>query len=142
MRRGAMHPMKQAKNIELKVKLSTLWTVTMFNMAFADILSFITPGFMKDIIEGTTEFQVDQGLLLVFALLLEIPILMIILSRVLSHKINRWTNIIAAIVTILFIIGGGSTYLHYLFFASIETICLLVIIWSAWKWKNDAEVEV
>lgn len=65
--------------------------------------------------------------------------MMIILSRVLSYKINRWTNMIAAIITILFVIGGGSAYLHYIFIASIETICLLIIIWNAWIWKDGVE---
>lgn len=132
-----MNQMKKIENKDMKVKLSTLWIVIMFNMAFADILSFITPGFMKDVIEGTMAVPIDQGLLLAFAFLLEIPILMIILSRVLSYKINRWANIISSIIAILFVIGGGSAYLHYLFFATIEVICLLVIIWNAWKWKDD-----
>ncbi|WP_029192508.1 DUF6326 family protein [Paenibacillus harenae] len=134
-----MNQLKQTQKMGVKVKLSTLWIIVMFNMAFADILSFITPGFMKDIVEGTMEIQVNQGLLLVFAILIEIPIMMIFLSRALSYKINRWTNMIAAIITIIFVIGGGSAYLHYIFFASIETICLLIIIWNAWVWKNGVE---
>jgi hypothetical protein len=34
------------------------------------------------------------------------------------------------------IIGGGSTTLHYIFFASIEVVCSLVIIWLAWTWRD------
>jgi len=32
---------------DMKVKLSTLWIVVMFNIVFADILSFISPGFPR-----------------------------------------------------------------------------------------------
>ena len=31
--------------MDMKVRLSTLWIVVMFNIVFADILSFISPGF-------------------------------------------------------------------------------------------------
>ncbi|WP_373482141.1 DUF6326 family protein [Acetobacterium sp.] len=55
--------------------------------------------------------------------------------RSLSYKVNRWANIIASIITITFVIGGGSLYLHYIFFASMEVICMLMIIWYSWKWK-------
>lgn len=48
-----------------------------------------------------------DSLLLIFAVLVEIPILMIYLSRRLPYSINRWANILAAIITILFVIGAG-----------------------------------
>lgn len=54
-----MNQLKQTQKMGTKVKLSTLWIIVMFNMAFADILSFITPGVMKDIVEGTMEIQVN-----------------------------------------------------------------------------------
>jgi Sec-independent protein secretion pathway component TatC len=119
-----------------KVLLSTLWVVVMFNMAFADILSFIVPGNLEEMMTGSVGFQFTPGLILIFAILLEIPIAMIILSRVLKYRINRWVNIIASVITILFVIGGGSTDIHYIFFATIETVCMLLIIWFAWKWPN------
>ena len=123
--------------MDIKVKISTLWIVVMFNMIFADILGFLVPGSLKDIVNGEMPIQITQGLLLVFAILLEIPIIMIILSRVLKYSINRWANIIGAVITIIFIIGMGSPDLHYIFFASIETICMLLIIWFAWKWPKQ-----
>lgn len=121
--------------MDTKIKLSTLWTVVMFTMVFADILTFMTPGALKEIVQGKTEVTITQPLLLVFAILLEIPILMIWLSRQLRYTFNRWANIIAAIITILFVIGGGAWYLHYLFFATVEVICMALIIWHAWRWK-------
>jgi hypothetical protein len=66
--------------------------------------------------------------------MLEIPIAMIFLSRVLKYGVNRWANIIAAAITIVFVIGGGSTYLHYIFLAAVEVVCMSLIVWYAWKW--------
>lgn len=127
----------QAMNI--RIKLSTLWIVVMLNMAFADILSFITPGVLKGLMTGSADgMELTPVLLLAFAVLIEIPISMIFLSRFLSYSVNRWANIGAAMITILWIVGGGSLYLHYIFFCSVQVLCLLTIIWSAWHWPNPS----
>ena len=127
---------KTVKMEAMKVRLSTLWIVVMFNMAFADIVGFLNPGALEEIMAGAVGFEITQGLLLVFAILLEIPIAMIILSRILKYSLNRWANIIAVVITILFVVGGGNTSLSYIFFATIEVVCMLLIIWYAWKWPN------
>ena len=127
---------KTVKMEAMKVRLSTLWIVVMFNMAFADIVGFMNPGALEEIMAGAVGFEITQGLLLVFAILLEIPIAMIILSRILKYSLNRWANIIAVVITILFVVGGGNTSLSYIFFATIEVVCMLLIIWYAWKWPN------
>lgn len=124
---------KTIKTEDIRVKLSTLWIFVMFNMAYADIVGFMNPGTLKDIMTGSVGFEITQELLLVFSVLLEIPIVMIILSQILNYRANRWANIIACIITILFVIGGGSTSLSYIFFATIEIVGMLLIVWYAWK---------
>ena len=121
---------------DMKIKLSTLWVFVLFNMVFADIVGFMNPGALEAIIKGEVEIHITQELLLIFSVMLEIPIAMILLSRILEYRTNRLANIIAAIITTLFVIGGGDTYLSYLFFASIEVVTLLFIIWFAWKWRE------
>ena len=121
---------------DMKAKLSTLWIVVLFNMIFADIVGFMNPGALEEIMTGNVGIQITQELLLVFSILLEIPIAMVFLSRVLKYRANRWANIIASVITILFVIGGGDTYLSYVFFATIEVTCMLLIIWYAWKWPK------
>jgi hypothetical protein len=118
-----------------KEKLSILWIVVMFNMAFADILSFM----MEWSAGSAPEVEVTQVLMLLMAILVEIPIAMIILSRVLPYRPNRWANIAAAVVTIVFVVGGGSAYLHYIFFAAVEVLCMLLIVWYAWKWPATVD---
>ena len=115
-----------------RTRLSTLWVVVMFNMVFADILSFIKPGALQELWAGQAGVQVTQGLLLVFAVLLEIPIAMIFVSRILKQEANRWANTAAAVITTLFVVGGGSMDLHYVFFATIEVACMALIVWSVW----------
>ena len=113
-------------------RLSTLWVVVMFNMAFADILTFIKPGALEGLWAGQAGVHITDGLLLVFAVLLEIPIAMIFLSRVLKPQANRWANTAAAVATTLFVVGGGSASPHYLFFAAVEIACMALIVWSVW----------
>ncbi len=121
---------------EMKVRLSTLWIFVLFNIVFADIVGFMNPGVLEDIVAGNTGVDITQQLLLIFSILLEIPIAMVFLSRLLSYRLNRLANIIAGLITILFIIGGGSAVLSYFFFATVEVVCLLYIVWSAWKWRE------
>ena len=126
--------MEKSTKLDLKVKLSTLWIFVMFNILFADIVGFMVPGSLEAIINGDVDVGITQELLLVFSILLEIPIAMVILSRLLNYKANRVANIVASIFTILFVIWGGNTSLPYLFFASVEVLCMLYIIVIAWKW--------
>jgi hypothetical protein len=124
----------------MKAKLSTLWIFLMFNMVFADIFSFMYPGFLQQIMTGNADgTQVTPEFLLIAATVTEISIAMVFLSRLLKQGANRWVNIIGAVITILWVIAGGSITLHYIFFASIEVVCALVIIWMAWKWKPAIE---
>jgi len=113
-------------------RVSTLWIVVMFSMVFADILGMMIPGVLQAMSAGQVGVPVTQGLLLGFAILLEIPIAMIFLSRTLQPGANRWTNTVAAVVTSVFVVGGGSPYLHYYFFAAVEVACMALIVWFVW----------
>ncbi|MFZ5823463.1 MAG: DUF6326 family protein [Bacillota bacterium] len=131
-----MNPVgKTTEKIDTKVLLSTLWIVIMINMLKADILSLYIPGTLEELARFAGETPITQ-LMLGGAIVMEIPIVMIFLSRVLKYEVNRWTNIIASVITILFVVGGGSPYPHYIFIAAIEIVCLLLIAWYAWKWPN------
>ncbi|PAX59748.1 DUF6326 family protein [Brunnivagina elsteri] len=116
-----------------RVKLSALWTVVMFNIAFADIVGFIHPGTLEKIIDGSFGFPVTPGLLLVFSIFIEIPLVMIFLCLVLSDRSSRLLNTLALILTTLFVVGGGSATYSYFFFATIEIVCMLAIMWFVWK---------
>ncbi len=122
---------------DVGTRLSTLWIVVMFNMVFADILTFITPGALQELWAGQAGVQITRGLLLVFAILLEIPIAMIFVSRILKPRPNRWVNTVAAVITTLFVVGGGSLYLHYYFFAAVEIACMALIVWSVWARRSS-----
>ena len=92
--------------------------------------------YIPSALEEMMAMKPNQGLLLVFSILLEIPIAMIVLSRLLRYRVNRLANIIAGLITILWVIGGGNTSASYIFFSTIEVGCMLLIIRYAWKWSE------
>lgn len=126
------------KRMDTKVLLSTLWIVVLINMVKADILSLYIPGAVEEVARTAGETPIPL-LMLGGAIMMEFSLLMIILSRVLKYRFNRLSNIIVSFVTIMFVVGGGANYPHYFFIAGIEVICLFLIIWNAWKWRNPEE---
>jgi len=126
------------KKLDTRVLLSTLWIVVMINMLKADILSLYIPSSIQEVAttSASTGTPIPQ-LMLGGAIMMEISIAMILLSRVLKYSLNRWGNIIVSLITIAFVMGGGVFYPHYIFIAAVEVICLLLIVWFAWKWRND-----
>lgn len=121
------------------IKIATLWGVVMFNMAFADILSFMTPGLLQQAATGTLDgITITPMFLLIAAIFIEIAIAMIYLTPALPQRTSRIANLIAVGITILFVVGGGSLMPHYVFFASIELAAMLYIAYLAWTWREPA----
>lgn len=125
----------------MKTRLQTLWIFVMFNYLYCDVISNMESSVLNGYLQGQVgNIQVNQVFMLNAAFLMEIPIAMILLSRVLKYRSNRWANIIAgSIMTIVqlssFFFGTGPT-LHYIFYSIIEATCTAVIVWFAWRWRN------
>ncbi|MCO7188963.1 MULTISPECIES: DUF6326 family protein [unclassified Pseudoalteromonas] len=128
----------------IRIKLATLWLLVMLNMVYADILAFvsafITPGVIETLMSGYSgTVKLSQPLLLVSAILIEIPIMMIFLSQFLGYRINRFCNFVAVPLTFVFVLGGVETDPFYLFLATIQLSLLLTIAWTAIRWHAPAE---
>jgi hypothetical protein len=118
--------------LDIKIILSTLWIVVMFNMVFADIFSIMIELVNKDTLQIPGNVKTVMA---IAAVVTNIPIFMIFLSRILAPKINKITNIITGVLTLIYVIGGGDYAPHYIIIATIESALLLVIITYSWKWK-------
>lgn len=123
------------EKIDTKLLLSSLWIVVMINMLKADVLSLYIPGALDELVSFAGDTPIPQ-LMLGAAVIMEMAIVMIVLSHVLTYRVNRWANIIVAGLMIVFVIGGGSTSPHYLFIATVEVVCLLLIVGIAWRWSK------
>ncbi len=125
--------------------LSTLWIFLAVNYILCDVLSNMESSVLKGLLEGKTAgIVMNQGFLLAAAISLEIPFVMILLSKVLKFKINKIINIIAGLFMALYQLGsffvGSAPSLHYIFFSVIEIIGNLFIVGYAWKWSEAEKV--
>lgn len=130
--------------VNMKTWLSTLWIFVSVNYIFCDVLSIMDPEFIQGIVSGTAPVQMTQGALLAAGISLEIPFIMIILSRILKYGVNRWANIAAGLLMVLYQVASffvGTSTLHYIFFSVVEIGCDLLIVWFAWKWSKPEIAE-
>ena len=132
---------------DTKERLSVLWIFALLNYLYADVVALFAIAGSRNSFGSLSPWA-----LMASAVLMEIPIAMILASRLLPLRANRLANIIAgAIVTLVNgfltfvppLVGWGRppAFPEYLFFATIETVATSVIIWQAWTWSGvEAEV--
>jgi MFS family permease len=115
--------------------LSTLWMFAVINYLYTDLAMMM---FHPTAYQGVAA-KVGEWGMLGFAAVMEIPIAMVLLSRALKYRVNRWMNIIAGIESTLFVaftLVGGTAPLFYLFTGIIEMATTLFIVWYAWIWPH------
>lgn len=139
-----MKTTNNTNQLNRKTLLSILWTFLSVNYIMCDVLSNMETPVLQQLIKGQVAgIELTQKFLLFAAISLEIPFIMIVLSRVLPFKINKISNVIASALMIIyqlgsFFVGTGSS-LHYIFFSTIEIVGNGVIFLLALKWVNRNE---
>ncbi|MGZ6267031.1 MAG: DUF6326 family protein [Candidatus Limnocylindrales bacterium] len=128
---------------DVKVRLSTLWVFMLLNYLYCDVLSLTDPANLRDVLAGHAaggSVQITPEFLLASAVLMEIPMVMILLSRVLGHEAARWANVVAAAFMALVQVGSlgvGTPTSYYLFFSAIEVGTLALIAVLALRWVDS-----
>ena len=115
------------------VTLSIIWIAVMHTFLWGDVLRV----FAGDVVLGENDgAKFTQGMALGIAVLMVIPILMVVLSLVLPHNVNRWANIIVAVFWFLFNLVGLRNYPgHYeRFLLAVSMVFNVITVWYAWKW--------
>jgi hypothetical protein len=127
---------------DMRVALPLLWVFMMLNYLYCDVLSLLDPANLKDVLAGHAaggSVQITPEFLLASAVLMEIPMVMILLSRVLGHGAARWANVVAAAFMTLVQVGSlgvGTPTSYYLFFSAIEVGTLVLIAALALRWVD------
>ena len=115
--------------------LSTLWIFVLLNIVFRDLHQLGKPGFIEEIMSGVVNgIKITDQLMLIGGFLAEIPILMVLLSRILPDKINKWANIFAGVITL----GVSVSSIAYadmddVFHLVFQAAAILWIFRIAWK---------
>jgi MFS family permease len=128
---------KPSTGHDRRVILSTLWLFAVLNYLYADVFTlFFTPNAAEKAMSFT---QGSELAALAFAMLMETAIAMILLSRILPYRINRWANILVALLHSAAVAGsmiGEPPVPFYVFFAATEIACTTFIVWYAWSWRS------
>ena len=133
---------QQEKKMDMKSILSTLWIFVTLNYLYCDVVSLMDPDLLPQYLRGNVNgLELTPGFLLGAAILVEIFIAMVLLSRVLPYRANRWANIAAG--TIMTAVQSATLFVgvpapYYLFFSVIEIATTVVIVWFAWTWRAPA----
>jgi hypothetical protein len=117
---------------DMKERLFTLWLFAMLTYTYGDVVTLMDP-----IKHGT--MQLTDGFLLGGSIFMMIPISMVLLSRLLNYRANRWASIIAGtIMTVALILTlfAAVPTMYYTFFTVIEVVTTALIVWFAWRWRN------
>jgi len=125
-------------DVNVKIKLAGLWVALMFFYLYRDVLGFMEPGRVEDLLAGELAgVQMTHAVLLGSAVLMAIPSVMVFLSLILKARANRWVNIILGIAHIVILAGTffvGEVSVLYAFYAGVEFVLIVLIVWHAWKW--------
>ena len=115
-----------------KTILSALWLFAMLTYTYGDVVTLMDP-----IKHGS--MQMTDGFLLGGSIYMMIPITMVLLSRLLKYRANRWASIIAGTImtiTLTLTLFVAVPTMYYTFFTVIEIACTAFIVGFAWKWRN------
>ena len=126
--------------MNMKTRLSVLWLFATLNYIYCDVLGLMNPSMLKGFLAGRVSgIDVTQGFLLASAVLVEIPMAMVLLSRLLPRRSNRVASLVAG--TVMTLVQLLSNFLGvpapYVFFSVIEIATTLAIVWYAWRWQVD-----
>jgi hypothetical protein len=131
---------REEENLDMKSRFSTLWIFAALNYLYCDVLGLMDPELLPQILRGSVNgLELTPGFLLGAGILVEIPIAMVLLSRVLPYRANRWANFAAgttmtAAQSASLFVGAPTPY--YLFFSIIEIATTVLIVWFARSWRE------
>ena len=126
---------------EVRIKLSALWVALMLSYLLGDVMRIFSGDFEAGEIGG---MQASQGLYLVLAILLVLPVIMVFLSLTVPNKVNRWANIILAIFLFGFNLVGlpGYPSAYDKFLIIVGLVFNALTVWYAWRWSRQEKMVV
>ena len=129
-------------NVNVRIKISALWTSMLFVFAYVDLFSLYRPDFRADLEAGEISgFTINQSFLLGTTVYVVIPSLMVFVALILRPRVNRIVNIALAIVYALTIIAGAiGDWGYYILGSAIEVALLTAVVYYAWTWPEETRV--
>ena len=125
--------------VNVRIKISALWTSMLFVFAYVDLFSLYRRDFRADLEAGEISgFTINRSFLLGTTVYVVIPSLMVFAALILRPRVNRIANIALAIVYALTIVAGAITeWGYYILGSAIEVALLAAIAYYAWTWPKE-----
>ena len=130
--------------VNIRIKLSALWTAIMFCYIYGDYFELYVPQKVDALLSGQNNLDSPYKLFAA-TIILTIPAVMIFLSLVLKPKLTKWLNIgVGIFFTFFTLLVGISSIsewrIFYVFLSFLESILTTIVAVYAWKWTK-VEIE-
>ena len=119
--------------LDTRIILSGLWVALMLTYLLGDVLRIFAGDVKPGEIMG---IQPSQGLWLLIAAIMLVPILMVVLTLTLPYPAIRWVTIAATLILFLFNLVGLPGYpgAYDKFLIIVGLVFNGLTVWYAWKW--------
>lgn len=121
---------------EVRVILSGLWVALMLTYLLGDVLRLFAGDATPGELAGRTA---TQGMWLLAAAIMLVPIFMVVLSLTLPYPAIAWVNIVVAVLLVVFnLLGLPYPGLYDNFLILVSFVFNALIVWNAWTWVSTA----
>jgi hypothetical protein len=130
----------EPSNVNVRIKLSALWTSMLFVFAYVDLFSLYRSDVRADLEAGEIGgFDVNQSFLLGTTVYVVIPSLMVFGVLVLRPRVARIATIALGILYAVTIIAGAiGEWNYYILGSAVEVALLAAVVYYAWTWPKEA----
>jgi uncharacterized protein DUF6326 len=130
--------MFEPSHVNVRIKISALWTSLLFVFAYVDIFSLYRADFRADLDAGEVDgFTIDHSFLFGTTAYVVIPSLMLFFALILRPEVNRIANIVLSVLYGLTIIAAAvGEWSYYVLGSVVEVGLLAAIVYYAWTWPR------
>ena len=124
--------------VDVRIILSALWVAAMFLYQQGDVQRLYSGDFVPGE-TGLGKMMSPEILWMIAAITMTIPVIMIILSLTLKYPVNRWANIIVAILFFVYNLVGLRNYpsAYDRFLIAVSLVANALTVWYAWNWVQE-----
>jgi len=118
---------------EVRIKLAFLWVALMLTYLLGDVLRIYSGDFKSGEIGG---MRPTPAMWLGIAAFMVIPVVMVFLTLILGQPVDRWANLIVAVIFFGFNLVGLPTYpsAYDKFLIVVGLGFNALTVWYAWRW--------
>jgi hypothetical protein len=119
--------------VDTRIVLAGLWVAVMLTYLWGDVLRImagdVEPGKLM------ADMPATQGMLLLIAAIMLVPIIMVVLTLTIPYPAIRWVNIVVAILVVLFnLLGLPYKGAYDNFLIAVSFVFNALTVWYAWQW--------